>query len=47
MSVNVLIICYGVCPTYSSSIADFLLELQEKLGNEFECFDSLGKSSFF
>ena len=37
------------CPTYSSSRADFLLELHEKLGNEFECFDSLdslGKSSF-
>ena len=37
------------CPIYSSSRADFLLELQEKLGNEFEHFDSLdslGKSSF-
>ena len=31
---------------YSSSRADFLLKLQEKLGNGFECFDSLGKSSF-
>ena len=31
------------------SRADFLLKLQEKLGNRFECFDaldSLGKSSF-
>ena len=37
------------CPTYSSSRADSLLELQEKLGKGFECFDeldSLGKSSF-
>ena len=37
------------CLTYSISRADFLLELQEKLGNWFECFDSLdslGKSSF-
>ena len=34
------------CPTYSSSRADLLLELQEKLGNGFECFNSLGKSSF-
>ena len=37
------------CRAYSSSRADFLLELQEKLGNEFEHFyslDSLGKSSF-
>ena len=31
---------------YSSSRADFLLELQEKLGNGFERFDALGKSSF-
>ena len=34
---------------YCSSRADFLLELQEKLGNEFEPFDSLdslGKWSF-
>ena len=37
------------CPTYSSSRADFLLELQEKLENGFEnldSFDSLGKPSF-
>ena len=37
------------CSAYSSSRADFLLKLQEKLGNGFECFDaldSLGKSSF-
>ena len=37
------------CPIYSSSRADFVLELQEKLGNEFEHFnslDSLGKLSF-
>ena len=35
------------CSAYSSSRADFLLKLQEKLGNGFECFDaldSLGKS---
>ena len=37
------------CSAYSNSRADFLLKLQEKLGNGFECFDaldSLGKSSF-
>ena len=37
------------CLIYSSSRADFLLKLQEKLGNEFECFDlldSLGKLCF-
>ena len=34
------------CPNYSSSRADFLLELQEKLGSRFEPLDSLGKSSF-
>ena len=37
------------CSAYSSSRADFLLKLQEKLGNGFERFDaldSLGKSSF-
>ena len=37
------------CLNYSSSRADFLLELQEKLGNGFDRFDSLdsvGKSSF-
>ena len=37
------------CLAYSSSGADFLLELQEKLGNGFKHFnslDSLGKSSF-
>ena len=35
---------------YSSSRADFLLKLQEKLGNGFERFDaldSLGRSSFY
>ena len=37
------------CSAYSNSRADFLLRLQEKLGNGFECFDaldSLGKSSY-
>ena len=37
------------CSAYSSSRADFLLKLQEKLGNGFECsdaLDSLRKSSF-
>ena len=34
------------CSAYSSSRADFLLKLQEKLGNGFERFDALGKSSF-
>ena len=37
------------CSAYSNSRADFLLKLQEKRGNGFECFDaldSLGKSSF-
>ena len=37
------------CSAYSSSRADFLLKLQEKLGNGFEHFDaldSLGKSYF-
>ena len=37
------------CSAYSNSRADFLLKLQEKLGNGFERFDaldSLGKSSF-
>ena len=37
------------CSAYSNSRADFLLKLQEKLGNRFEHFDaldSLGKSSF-
>ena len=34
------------CSAYSSSRADFLLKLQEKLGNGFERLDSLGKSSF-
>ena len=37
------------CSAYNSSRADFLLKLQEKLGNGFERFaalDSLGKSSF-
>ena len=36
------------CSAYSSSRADFLLKLQEKLGNGFERFDaldSLGKWS--
>ena len=36
------------CSAYSSSRADFLLKLQEKLGNGFKHFDaldSLGKSS--
>ena len=45
MSVRVLVMC---C-MYSSSRVAFLLELQEKLGNGFKCFDSLdslGKSSF-
>ena len=36
------------CSAYSNSRADFLLKLQEKLGNGSERFDvySLGKSSF-
>ena len=37
------------CSAYGNSRADFLLKLQEKLGNGFERFDgldSLGKSSF-
>ena len=34
------------CSAYSSSRADFLLKLQEKLGNGFERFDALEKSSF-
>ena len=37
------------CSAYSNSRADFLLKLQEKLGNGFERFDALdsvGKSSF-
>ena len=37
------------CSAYTNSRADFLLKLQEKLGNGFERFDgldSLGKSSF-
>ena len=37
------------CSEYSNSRADFLLKLQEKLGNGFKRFDaldSLGKSSF-
>ena len=48
MSVKVLVMLWE-CPTYSSSRADSLLTSQEKLGNGFECFDSLdglGKSSF-
>ena len=41
--------CGSVQHYYSNSRADFLLKLQEKLGNGFERFDaldSLGKSSF-
>ena len=41
--------CGSVQHNYSNSRADFLLKLQEKLGNGFERFDaldSLGKSSF-
>ena len=34
------------CSAYSNSRADFLLKLQEKLGNGFNALDSLGKSSF-
>ena len=37
------------CSAYSSSRADFLLKLQEKLGNgfkQFDALDSLGKSSY-
>ena len=48
MSVRVSVMCCG-SSAYSSSRADFLLKLQEKLGNGFERFDaldSLGKSSF-
>ena len=50
MSVRVSVMCCGsVLHNYSNSRADFLLKLQEKLGNGFERFDaldSLGKSSF-
>ena len=50
MSVRVSVMCCGsVQHIYSNSRADFLLKLQEKLGNGFERFDaldSLGKSSF-
>ena len=41
--------CGSVQHNYSSRRVDFLLKLQEKLGNVFERFDaldSLGKSSF-
>ena len=37
------------CSAYSNSRADFLLKLQEKLGNGFERFDasdSLGKNFY-
>ena len=46
MSVRVSVMCCGSVAVYR---ADFLLKLQEKLGNGFERFDaldSLGKSSF-
>ena len=51
MSVRVSVMCCGSVQHnyYSNSRADFLLKLQEKLGNGFERFDaldSLGKSSF-
>ena len=50
MSVRVSVMCCGsVQHNYYSNRADFLLKLQEKLGNGFERFDaldSLGKSSF-
>ena len=38
--------CCGSVQHNSNSRADFLLKLQEKLGNGFERFDALGKSSF-
>ena len=51
MSVRVSVMCSGSVQhnNYSNSRADFLLKLQEKLGNGFERFDaldSLGKSPF-
>ena len=49
MSVKVLVMRCRSVQYNSSSRANFLLILQEKLENEFECFDSLdslGKSSF-
>ena len=49
MSVRVSVMCCGSVQHNSSSRADLLLKLQEKLGNGFERFDaldSLGKSSF-
>ena len=49
MSVRVSVMCCGSVQHNSNSRADFLLKLQEKLGNGFERFDaldSLGKSSF-
>ena len=42
MSVRVSVMCCGsVQHNYSNSRADFLLKLQEKLGNGFERFDAL------
>ena len=49
MSVRVCSHVLWECSAYCNSRADFLLKLQEKLGNGFERFDaldSLGKSSF-
>ena len=40
MSVRVSVMCYGSVQHNSSSRADFLLKLQEKLGNGFEQFDA-------
>ena len=40
MNVRVSVMCCGsVQHNYSSSRADFLLKVQEKLGNGFQCFD--------
>ena len=33
------------CSAYSSSRADFLLKLQEKLRSEYECFEALNSPS--
>ena len=35
------------CSAYSSCRADFLLKIQEKLGNGFECFDGLDSLGTF
>ena len=50
MSVSVSHVLWECSAYYSNSRADFLLKLQEKLGNGFKRFDaldSLGKMSFY